>query len=155
MTQTTHRPAQTRLDREYRASVAIVPLSRTVIANQAKEWKLSEAILDSVIRSASELVSNAVAVSGAIDLIKIRLEWFPNCVVLSVYDASPRQPKASAPSFTLEELDGLPDEGNPFELPVFGGWGLPLVETLANATGADWLSPAPRSGKWVWARFNF
>jgi Histidine kinase-like ATPase domain len=146
-------PPVTRLDRQYRACAAIVGLSRRVIADQAEMWGIAPAMKDALVRSVSELATNALGVSSALDLIKIRLEWFPTRVLLSVYDASPQQPKSSAPGLTLEELDALPDD-DPLTLPRFGGWGLPLVETLADATGANWLNPAPLSGKWVWARFN-
>jgi hypothetical protein len=154
MTKTASRPTVTRLDRQYCASAAIVGLSRMVIADQAEAWGLAPAMRDALVRSVSELVTNTLGVSSALDLIKIRLEWFPICVLLSVYDVSPQEPKSSAPDLTLEELDALPDD-DPLTLPKFGGWGLPLVETLADATGANWLSPAPMSGKWMWARFNF
>lgn len=153
MARTTFGTAPRRLDRQYRASVAIVGLSRIVIKEQAEIWRLAPEKTDSLVRSVSELVTNAVGVSSAVDLIKIRLEWLPACVILSVYDASSEEPKSSAPHLTLEELDGLPDD-DPLRLPQFGGWGLPLVETLADDTGAYWPAPAPISGKWVWARFN-
>jgi histidine kinase-like protein len=153
MARTTFGTAPRRLDRQYRASVAIVGLSRIVIKEQAEIWRLAPEMTDSLVRSVSELVTNAVGVSSALDLIKIRLEWSPACVVLSVHDASSQEPKSSAPDLTLEELDGLPDD-DPLRLPQFGGWGLPLVETLADATGAFWPAPAPASGKWVWARFD-
>src|SRR5258708_1645269 len=120
-------PTTTRLDRRYRASAAIVGLSPAVIGNQADDWGLSLATKDAPVRSVSELVTNAVNVSGAIDHLKIRLEWFPTCVLLSVYDVSPRQPKPSVTNLTLEELDALPDDEDPLKLPEFGGWGLPMV----------------------------
>lgn len=155
MTETRCVPDTTRLDRQYRASAAIVGLSRAVIGGQADSWHLPEAMKDALVRCVSELMTNAVAVSGALDLVKIRLEWFPTCVLLSVYDVSAKEPKTSAPNLTLDELDALPDVEDPLELREFGGWGLPLVETLADVTGAHWLRPAPGSGKWIWARFNF
>jgi hypothetical protein len=147
-------PVTTRLDRRYRASTAIVGLSRAIVSDQADAWALPAAMKDAVVRSVSELVSNAVSVSGAIDLIKIRFEWFPTCVLLSVYDASPRAPKRATPITTLAQIDALPDDPESMAFPEVGGWGLHLVETLADATGANWLHPAPQSGKWVWARFN-
>jgi hypothetical protein len=155
MTKTRLRPQTTRLDRTYRACAAIVGLSRGVVASQAEAWNLPEPMKDGLVRSVSELVTNAVGVSKALDLVRIRLEWFPTCVLLSVHDVSPERPKASAPNLTLEEIDAFPDDEDPQTLPEFGGWGLPLVKTLADATGANWVNPAPQSGKWVWARFNF
>ncbi|MCD0447664.1 hypothetical protein LO762_00405 [Actinocorallia sp. API 0066] len=68
---------------------------------------------------------------------------------------SPKKPEASAPDLTLAELDALPDVEDPLGFPEFGGWGLPLVQALADVTGAHWLDPVPESGKWVWARFDF
>jgi len=151
----TPQPVTTCFERQYRASAAIVGLSRTVIGEQGARWRLPAAMTDSLGRCVSELVSNAVAVSGCTDLIKIRLERSATCVILSVFDRSPRQPVSSAPHLTLEAIDALPDDGGPMTLPEFGGWGLPLVESLADAIGAHWIEPAPQSGKWIWAGFNF
>lgn len=144
---------QDRLERSYRATPAVVALARHLIDRQAGLWRLPAAPRDAAVSSASELVTNAVAVSGATDLLKIRFQRLPGAVLLSVWDTSSVEPKSARPDLTLEEIDAVPD-GDSTELPEFGGWGLPLVEALASETGAEWVLPAPQSGKWIWARFD-
>jgi anti-sigma regulatory factor (Ser/Thr protein kinase) len=123
------------------------------VDHQAASWQLPIATRQAIVSSTSELVTNAVAISGATDLLKIRLERTQREVVLSVWDASSIEPKPVRHGLTLEDIDAASDS-DPAELPEFGGWGLPLVESLASETGADWVRPAPQSGKWIWARFN-
>jgi hypothetical protein len=118
---------------------------------------------DRVVGVCSELVSNAVSVTSTAGHIKIRFEWFPTCVLLSVWDGSPQiaqrkppdlcVPIDTEPSILLKVLDELPDTDSE-ELPSFGGWGLNVVEVLSDAVGAYWPPPRPTAGKWMWSRFE-
>ena len=142
-------------DRTLLASPAVVGLSRDIIATWAIAWGLPEETSDKLVRCTSELVTNAVGISHRSGQIRLRLSRTADSVTLSVWDGSPEEPKSSSPDITLPELDALPDTAGPDELPAFGGWGLPIVEALADRTGTAWVHPAPQQGKWVCATFDF
>jgi hypothetical protein len=149
------RQATKQLERTYRASAPIVGLARDLVGRQADAWGLPISVKDAAVRSVSELVTNALAVSGAADHIKIRFVAAPETAVIYVWDGSPQEPRRTSPVITLDDLDAMPDLAGPDALPDFGGWGLGLVESLADATGATWVEPSPHHGKWVWARFDY
>jgi hypothetical protein len=95
---------------------------------------------------ATELVTNAVQETPN---RTIRTYCVPDLnagvIRFAVWDFSPRKPEAHRPELTLETLDLCAEnfDNN-------GGWGLPLVEALAESCG---VTPT-MGGKWVWANIK-
>jgi anti-sigma regulatory factor (Ser/Thr protein kinase) len=92
---------------------------------------------------ATELLTNAVQETPD---QPIRAYCVPDLeagvIHFAVWDRSPRKPEANMPELTPETLD-LREEN----FDENGGWGLPLVEALAESCG---ITPT-EGGKWVWA----
>jgi anti-sigma regulatory factor (Ser/Thr protein kinase) len=111
------------------------------------EWGLT-ATRYSDVRSnlqliAAELVTNAARETPDRD---IRVQCFPDfnasAISIAVWDASDRKPEPAMPLLTQETLDLRPSHFDDN-----GGWGLPLVQALAESCGVE----PTKHGKWVWA----
>jgi anti-sigma regulatory factor (Ser/Thr protein kinase) len=90
-----------------------------------------------------ELVTNAVTVSSAADMIKVYVGLESGEVVLGVWDGCDGQPVVRRMEISLETLD-LSEEN----FDDNGGRGLAIVEALARRC---WTVPTPPCGKWVCA----
>lgn len=92
---------------------------------------------------AAEIVTNAIQETPG---QSIRTHCVPDfdagVIHFAVWDSSARRPVANMPELTLETLD-LREE----HFDDNGGWGLPLVEALAESCGVT----CTKDGKWVWA----
>jgi hypothetical protein len=95
---------------------------------------------------AAELLTNAIHETPE---RTIRTYCLPDLnagvIHFAVWDSSARKPEAHRPELTLATLD-LREEN----FDNNGGWGLPLVEALAESCG---ITPA-EGGKWVWANIK-
>jgi anti-sigma regulatory factor (Ser/Thr protein kinase) len=100
-----------------------------------------------VLLCAGEFVANAVEAAPTRE-IRVRLSRDADGVLLEVWDPGDTMPKARPiVELTLDDLD-LSEENWDDK----GGWGLPIVATLAQDCG---FTPHPRNGgKTVWARFK-
>ncbi|MHA4777022.1 ATP-binding protein [Streptomyces sp. MSC1_001] len=108
-----------------------VPLARRELRRTLERWDWG-AVEDAASLVLSELLTNAVRhgqVPGR--EIETRFSRMPDALRIEVHDASERRP-----------LMALPVEG------ADGGWGLPLVDTLAAKWGID---DRRGPGKLVWA----
>jgi hypothetical protein len=95
---------------------------------------------------AAELLTNAIQETP---YRSIRAYCVPDLnagvVRFAVWDSSARMPEANMPVLTVETLD-LRQEN----FDNNGGWGLPLVEALAESCGITRTA----GGKWVWANIK-
>lgn len=127
------------------ASRAAVGVARDLVEQQAREWGLPH-LSEDLRLVTGELVTNAVAVSPWHGAVKVRIgRYRDGGVMVSVWDGSLKRPESQRVELTLEILDALPEDHE------FGGWGLSIVERLADSCGVTWVEPI---GKWVWARFR-
>jgi two-component sensor histidine kinase len=112
------------------------------------EWGFLR-MADDVCLIAGELVVNAVQATPDQE-IRVRFTREPGAVLLGVWDSSDAMP-VSRPVVGMSLLDIAPDRHalDPEYDDGTGGWGLPLVETLASECGVTRTTPR---GKWVWAR---
>jgi hypothetical protein len=95
---------------------------------------------------AAELLTNAVQETPDQSIRTYCVPAFDAGVIhFAVWDSSARRPAANMPELTLETLD-LREE----DFDNNGGWGLPLVEALAESCG---MTPT-EGGKWVWANIK-
>ena len=95
---------------------------------------------------AAELIANAIRETPDGTIRTYCIPHFDAGVIqLAVWDSSARMPVANMPELTLETLD-LCEEN----FDDNGGWGLPLVEALAESCG---ITPTD-NGKWVWAKIK-
>lgn len=127
------------LMREMLATRAASGLARSYIRQHLYQLGLAHAVEDTSLIG-TELVSNAIAASAPGSTIRLFIGYRCGKLILAVWDDSPAMPvrKESEP-LTPEAVDKLPDDP--------GGWGLGLVEALAQGF---WTEPAG-SGKWVCA----
>jgi anti-sigma regulatory factor (Ser/Thr protein kinase) len=101
---------------------------------------------DDVLLCTGELVANAVAAAPTAEL-RVRISREPSGVLVEVWDPSNAMPEAKpVVEPTLDDLDLSPENFD-----ANGGWGLPIVVTLATACG--FTPHPPDGGKTVWARF--
>ncbi|MEU6034708.1 ATP-binding protein [Actinomadura sp. NPDC047616] len=124
------------------ASPAAPGLARTLTQDQLNEWDCLH-ISDDAALIASELATNAVEAAPNTH-IRFQLSRRPLEILIAVWDTSDRLPQMRpAPDLTPDAsaLSGSPANG-------LGGWGLPIVSTLAVNCG---FIPEPIGGKWVWA----
>jgi anti-sigma regulatory factor (Ser/Thr protein kinase) len=106
-------------------------------------WRLP-GIADDLQLIVAELVSNACTETPN-ESIRIQLKRELRSVLFGVWDGSNRLPEVRrSQELTLETLDLSPDHYDDN-----GGWGLPIVQSLATECG---VNPTRPSGKWVWAR---
>jgi anti-sigma regulatory factor (Ser/Thr protein kinase) len=124
-----------------------VPSARAHARTIVGEWAMA-GVAEDVTLIVSELVANAVVASsdadrcpaypgarGGAPAVHLRLWSDRRCIVIEVWDLSPRSPKA-------RQHD--PDAEN--------GRGLLLIEALSARWG--WRSMPGRPGKVVWAEIN-
>jgi len=119
---------------ELSALPAAVPRARLRARNLLREWKMA-GLTDSVELITSELVTNALRVSGTAPAAPIRL-WLlsdQEQVMVLVWDDSPLPP---VPMQAGEDSEN--------------GRGLVLVEALSARWG--WYFPSDAGGKVVWAQ---
>lgn len=121
-----------------------VPASRRFLRLALSKWQAA-LIEDDVLLVASELVTNAIAVTGVLaeqpawgglerlDLVHVRLVGLRDSVVVEVWDVSEEPP-------ALRRADDDAEDGR----------GLLLVQQLA----ADWGSYPTTGGKAVWAQLS-
>ncbi|WP_158588008.1 ATP-binding protein [Actinomadura logoneensis] len=124
-------------------SPAAAGLARTMAAHRLRKWGCSH-INDDAALIIAELVANAAEATPN-KKIRFQLSRDAHGIVIAVWDSSPAVPVARpVVELTLEDLD-ISEES----FDRNGGWGLPIVETLANSCG---YTPDPSGGKWIWAR---
>ncbi|WP_131740471.1 ATP-binding protein [Actinomadura roseirufa] len=132
--------------RYYPAQRSIVGAARRQVAAMLCEWRLPVSMDDAEL-TVSELVTNAVRLSGPSDQVAVHLRWIGIGLVIGVWDSSPAMPIASTVGgLTLDDITpdpkALEDDDN-----RAGGWGLPLVEAVASAFQVERTSSP--AGKWV------
>ncbi|MDX6740664.1 ATP-binding protein [Actinocorallia sp. A-T 12471] len=100
---------------------------------------------DDAMLCAVELVANACAATPDRH-ITFRAFFNPaeGTLWVGVWDADPHMPVAQPSEFSLADIDALPQDHE------FGGWGLPLVMSLAMDHGVE----KTKTGKWVYAVFK-
>ncbi|WP_433228862.1 ATP-binding protein [Actinomadura formosensis] len=135
------------LDISCLASGTVPGLVRTLVELRLGEWGLGKVAGD-VLLIAGELVANAVRATPDRE-IRVRFAREVGTVLLAVWDSSAAMPVVR-PVVELALDDIVPDaraldDGHDAGT---GGWGLPLVQTLAAKCGVTETWP----GKWVWAR---
>jgi anti-sigma regulatory factor (Ser/Thr protein kinase) len=92
---------------------------------------------------ASELLTNAIDETPDHTIhIECALDIQLQAIRFAVWDSSRAMPYAHMPELIPESLDLSPDEAD-----KNGGWGLPLVQVLADDCGVT----RTEHGKWVWA----
>jgi hypothetical protein len=134
------------------ASPASAGLARTITEQRLCKWGCSHISEDALIVVA-ELIGNAAKETPNRE-IRFVLRREMGCVLVGVWDCSPRPPRPGpVVELTLDTLDLA--EHN---FDANGGWGLHLVEVLSTAWGyhPDPIDPRTGhpSGKWVWARLR-
>lgn len=118
---------------------------RSVLRLRAAQWRLARPLIDDVTVCAVELVSNACAATPDEQItFHAVLHSKDGTLWIGVWDSSDFMPLPKATTWNLADIDALPDD---YE---FGGWGLPLVMSLA-AKHAVKKTPG---GKWVCAQFR-
>ncbi|WP_344907958.1 ATP-binding protein [Actinomadura meridiana] len=127
------------------ASPVVSGLARDLVSGVLRQWGMPLLISDAVL-VVGELVANAVAVSGVVDMIKVYVGLGPGDVVLGVWDGCEGQPVVRKVEISLETLD-LSEES----FDDNGGRGLAIVEALARRC---WTVPTPPCGKWVCAALS-
>lgn len=123
-------------------SPAVVGLARDQVSRALREWGL-ELLISDAVSITGELMANAVRVSGRFDAIKVHVGLRAGVVVLGVWDGRDERPVKRTVELSLETLD-LREEN----FDDNGGWGLSIVETLADRC---WVEQTPPHGKWVCA----
>lgn len=123
------------LDVRLTAVAAAVPWARRVLRHMLCEWRL-QSLEDTAALLVSELVANAVAVTGGpgrddreVPMIGLTIRLAAANLVLEVWDASPARP-------AMRESGAVDDHGR----------GLVLVDALADA----WGHRDAGTGKVVW-----
>ncbi len=124
------------------ASPVVAGFARELVSGVLWEWGLPFLVPDAVLVM-GELAANAIEASGRQDVIKVHVELGVGEVVLAVWDGCAAQPVAQDVELSLETLD-LREEN----FDANGGWGLSIVEGLAERYWVDHTRPV---GKWVCA----
>ncbi|WP_169809350.1 ATP-binding protein [Actinomadura chibensis] len=132
----------------YPAKPTVVGMARDHTSAALRDWRAPVSVDDAVL-VVSELVTNAIRISGSTDRVTLRLQWIGHGLVLGVWDGSTEMPTVDTTGDpTLDEIDpdpaalGCGDDR-------MGGWGLPLVRALTVAFQVErTYSPI---GKWVTA----
>ncbi|MBE1533298.1 ATP-binding protein [Actinomadura algeriensis] len=130
------------ITRVWVVSPAAVGLGRDQVSRALREWGLALLVPDAV-SIVGELMANAVRVSGRLDAVKVHVGVRAGDVVLGVWDGCRARPVRRTVELSLETLD-LREEN----FDDNGGWGLSIVETLADRC---WIEETPPRGKWVCA----
>ncbi|GAA0282700.1 hypothetical protein GCM10009527_093610 [Actinomadura nitritigenes] len=139
------------LDMTCLAAPTVPGLVRSLVEFRLVGWAL-DGLIGDVSLVAGELVANAVRAAPYRE-IRVRFDREVRGVVLAVWDPAAGMPVAR-PVIELEPDDVAPDplaldDGHDAGI---GGWGLPIVQSLASECGVE---PTPPAGKWVWARFLY
>lgn len=144
MTMTTIRKASIL---HYPAHPVIVGMARNQAISLIQKWSLPVALDDAAL-IVSELATNAVRISKPADQVALHLRQVDLGLAIGVWDSFQSPPIAStAGELTLD--DTVPDPEALAHDDRAGGWGLPLVQTLA-AEFQVMLTSKP-TGKWVTA----
>ncbi|WP_231404821.1 ATP-binding protein [Actinomadura viridis] len=129
------------------ASAAASGLARSLTNARLIKWGYTH-ISDDVFLVASELIANAVMATPRQE-IKYQISRDGDEILLAVWDSSTSVPvprPAPPVELTLETLDLAPERWDDN-----GGWGIPIIATLAVSSG---YTLDPNGGKWVWARLK-
>ncbi|MQY02140.1 ATP-binding protein [Actinomadura macrotermitis] len=126
-------------------SPAAAGLARTLTQQRLHKWDCFH-IADDVQLIVAELIANAAEATPCKE-IRFQLSRDAYGVVIAVWDSSPALPQPKpVVELTLDDLDLSPESFDDN-----GGWGLPIVQTLASQCG---YTPDPSGGKWIWARMH-
>ncbi|MFF5264838.1 ATP-binding protein [Actinomadura viridis] len=129
------------------ATPSVAGLARTLTNARLHKWGCLH-ISDDAFLVASELISNAITATPGQE-IRYQLSRESDEILLAVWDSSTSVPvprPAPPVELTLETLDLAPERWDDN-----GGWGIPIVATLAVSSG---YTLDPNGGKWVWARLK-
>lgn len=136
---------RTAIARDLLASGASVGLSRSVVSSFLRANELG-AYEERALAIVSELVTNAVAISGPTDVVRVYVAADTCRVRVAVSDTAPeRDPAPRGAVSSVEEIDDAGYE-------EFGGWGLMLVEAYADQVWTE--RPAGVGFKWVCAAID-
>ncbi|WP_262402538.1 ATP-binding protein [Actinomadura sp. CNU-125] len=128
------------------ASKAAPGLARTLTKARLHKWNCAH-ISDDALMIASELVTNAITATPAGGEIRFQVSRDCGGVLIAVWDNAPGTPQARpVVELTPEALDLAEERWD-----NNGGWGLPIVATLAAECG---YCPDSVRGKWAWARLK-
>lgn len=127
----------------YPAKRAIVGAARDQATTAVRDWRLPVSVDDAAL-VVSELVTNAIRISGPADRVILHLQWIDIGLVIGVWDHSTEMPELNKIAPDPGALEHDEDQ--------VGGWGLPLVQAVTAELHVDrTYSPA---GKWVTALLN-
>lgn len=135
------------LDFTCNATPTLVGQVRLMIEYRFAEWGLTASkyadVRDNLLLIAAELLTNAVVETPDRGIcVRCFPDFNASVMRFAVWDSSEHKPEATMPALTLATLDLRQEyfDDN-------GGWGLPLVQALAETYG---VTPT-KGGKWVWA----
>jgi anti-sigma regulatory factor (Ser/Thr protein kinase) len=132
------------MTREVAASKAAAGLARSLVAAHLVKWSATQ-FTERAVSIMGELFINAARVSGPAGTVLIHLRLDREGLWIAVEDGSPDEPSKRATVGSVEDLDRSDTD-------EFGGWGLTIIETLADEF---WVEPSQRAGhKWVCARIS-
>jgi anti-sigma regulatory factor (Ser/Thr protein kinase) len=148
MTTRTSRPV---LQRELLATKASMGVARNAVVGELRRAGLEGAVADARLIT-DELVMNAIDASPAVATVRVDLTWWPDGLVLSVWDCRHDRMPWHRPSLGRDLPDAQPDPKalDPgHDCLDMGGWGLQLAEALSQRL---WSTPTTTpQGKWVCA----
>ncbi|WP_147339384.1 ATP-binding protein [Actinomadura spongiicola] len=130
----------------YSAQRSAVGLARDEAAAALREWRVPVSG-DDLALVVSELLTNALRVSGPTEQLALHLRWIGTGLTIGVWDSSTEMPTVGAVGdLTLDDI--APDsEALGLDGDRAGGWGLPIVQAVASSLQvARTHSPI---GKWV------
>jgi hypothetical protein len=127
------------------ATSAVARELRRRIEYRLAAWRLAPIAGDACL-VATELIANACRETPG-ERIHFRFLREPGGVLIGVWDSSDRRPTARP----VSEPEPGDLDLSPAAFDDNGGWGLPLVRSLASECGVRATTP---SGKWVWARLR-
>jgi len=129
--------------RHYPARLEIVGVARRQAVSALRKWRVPVRH-DDLALVMSELLSNAVRMSGLADQIKVSLRWTGAGLAIGVWDSC-----ADLPVLATSPIPGdiTPDPTALDDGDRVGGWGLQLVQSVATAFQTRRTSSP--AGKWV------
>ncbi|GAA2626959.1 hypothetical protein GCM10010411_75000 [Actinomadura fulvescens] len=145
MTTLTHstQARQYSLRRTYLALTSVARTARDTTRIHLASWDLHTDLVDNAVRVISEMVTNAIAATPR-KKIMIDLFMADGRLHLEVWDCSPTPPSRRD---TQAVVDARFDPNSPDP----GGWGLEIIEALADTCGHR---QGPDGGKTVFAQFS-